>query len=114
MPVEYSPVTEIAPMMPASSIVNWIGMTTAWIGSNPGASIAWAMRTAMPIVSTAAIAMDHHVDRRVMSLIASPRTARAKVRRRPESTAGGATAGVVTAGAAVMRAPSCGTRRRLR
>src|SRR5690606_12903710 len=50
IPEEYSPVTEIAPRMPASSIVNWMGETTAWMGSNPGTSIDAATSTAMPIV----------------------------------------------------------------
>ena len=72
--------------MPASSIVNWIGMTTAWMGSKPGMSIACAMSTAMPIVRIAAMPIDHQVERSVASLIHSPRTARMNVSRRSVST----------------------------
>src|SRR3546814_227343 len=81
IPVEYSPVTAITPRMPASSIVNWIGRTTAWMPRKSGTLMARAMRRALPIESAATIPLDHQVARSADSLIHTQSSARGGERR---------------------------------
>lgn len=78
MPVEYSPVTAIAPRMPATSIVNCIGMTIVITGASPPPKSREAEAIMSEIASDRATVTpsDHHVERRVSSLIHSLRTTR--------------------------------------
>ncbi len=82
MPVEYSPVTTIAPRMPATSIVNWVGARMTFVGAiDPSVSlVATAIRSEIPTDRAAVTPSDHHVERRVRILIASPRRRRVKLR----------------------------------
>ncbi|MNL59541.1 hypothetical protein D3C87_1832780 [compost metagenome] len=115
MPVEYSPVMTIAPRMPATSIVNCVGESTALTAGNPPpkAEDADAIIIEMPIDSTAVMPSDHHVERRVVILIHSLWSRWTKLRRGGEEVPEPASARVAGA-RAVMRSPWRCTRRRRR